>query len=58
VLHRRHFFADTSRRHRGLVLNCRVNNWRRLPPGLDVQKIGEATELQQGRRLPSSDEEW
>jgi hypothetical protein len=30
---------------------------RRICSGLDMQKIGKATELKRKRRLPSSDEE-
>jgi hypothetical protein len=38
-----------------LVLKCGLGNWKRISSGLDMQKIGKATELK--RRLPSSDEE-
>jgi hypothetical protein len=40
-LPRRH--VSTSSQH--LVLKCRLNNWKRISPGLDMQKIGKATEL-------------
>jgi hypothetical protein len=40
-----------------LVRKCGLNNWKRISSGLDMQRIGKATELRRKRRLPSSDEE-
>jgi hypothetical protein len=50
---RRHVSTSSQ----GLVLKCWLNNWKRISSGLDMQKIGKATELKREQRLPSSDEE-
>ena len=50
---RRHVSTSSQ----GLVLKCGLNNWKRISSGLDMQRIGKATELKRKRRLPSSDEE-
>jgi hypothetical protein len=39
------------------MLKCGLNNWKRISSGLDMQRIGKSSELNQKRRLPSSDEE-
>jgi hypothetical protein len=50
---RRHVSTSSQ----GLVLKCGLNNWKRISSGLDMQRIGKATELKRKRGLPSSDEE-
>jgi hypothetical protein len=46
---------QVSKSSQRLVLKCGLNDWKRISSGVDMQKIGNATELKRKRR--SSDEE-